>query len=75
MSFIVRGEERELISNNTCNKLKRERGGMIKMYKNKSSLAKCAKDEAALARSPEKTGLFLLISELHIWRLGTLFKR
>lgn len=45
------------------------------MYKNKSSPAKCAKNEAALARSPEKTGLFLLILELHIWRLGTLLKR
>lgn len=45
------------------------------MYKNKSSLAKCAKNEAALARPPEETGLFLLISELHIWRLGTLLKR
>lgn len=45
------------------------------MCKNKSCLAKCAKIEAALARSPEKTGLFLLILELHIWRLGTLVKR
>lgn len=47
----------------------------MKMCKNKSSLARCAKNEAALARSTEKTGLFLLISELHIWRLGTLLKR
>lgn len=62
MSFIVRREERELVSNNTCNKLNRERGGRVKMYKNKSSLAKCAKNEAALsARCPEETGLFLLI--------------
>lgn len=39
------------------------------MHKNKSSLAKCAqkkKNEAALARSPEKAGLFLLILDLHI---------
>lgn len=45
------------------------------MYKKKSSLAKCAKNEAALARSPENTVFFLLISALHIWRWDTLLKR
>lgn len=57
--------ERELISHNTCNKLNGEEGG-TETEKNKARWQKCAKNEAALARPLEGTGLFLLISELHI---------